>query len=67
MQSDDLNDSEKSAERGFKTVSQQEYIKRLHELKDEIKRSWLADDRVTSLKLSIKVVPQYYFFLNINL
>ncbi|KAK1440085.1 hypothetical protein QVD17_05910 [Tagetes erecta] len=55
MQSDDLNDSEKSAERGFKTVSQQEYIKRLHELKDEIKRSWHADDRVTSLKLSIKV------------
>ncbi|KAF5781491.1 putative vacuolar protein sorting-associated protein [Helianthus annuus] len=54
-QSDELNDSEKLTEKGFKTVSQQEYIKRLHELKDEIKRSWHSGDRVTSLKLSIKV------------
>ncbi|KAI7750313.1 hypothetical protein M8C21_005834 [Ambrosia artemisiifolia] len=54
-QSDELNDSEKLNEKGFKTVSQQEYTRRLHELKDEIKRSWQAGDRVTSLKLSIKV------------
>ncbi|KAL8205603.1 hypothetical protein R6Q57_009154 [Mikania cordata] len=55
MQSDELNDTEKLTERGFKNVSQQEYIKRLHEFKDEIMRSWQSDDRVTSLKLSIKV------------
>ncbi|KAK9057073.1 hypothetical protein SSX86_024440 [Deinandra increscens subsp. villosa] len=54
-QSDELYDSEKSTEKGLKIVSQQEYISRLHELKDEITRSWRSDDRVTSLKLSIKV------------
>ncbi|KAI3810064.1 hypothetical protein L1987_19671 [Smallanthus sonchifolius] len=54
-QLDELNDSEKSTEKGFKIVSQQDYIKRLHELKDEIMRSWRSDDRATSLKLSIKV------------
>ncbi|KAL4554184.1 hypothetical protein LXL04_037361 [Taraxacum kok-saghyz] len=54
-QSDELNDSQKLTEGGFKTVSQQEFIKRLHELKDEIMRSWQSDDRVTTLKLSIKV------------
>lgn len=55
LQSDELNDSQKLKEGGFKIVSQQEYIKRLHELKDEIMRSWNSDDRVTTLKLSIKV------------
>ncbi|XP_023737038.1 uncharacterized protein LOC111884963 isoform X1 [Lactuca sativa] len=55
IQSDELNDSQKLKEGGFKIVSQQEYIKRLHELKDEIMRSWHSDDRVTTLKLSIKV------------
>ncbi|XP_076916852.1 uncharacterized protein LOC143576701 isoform X2 [Bidens hawaiensis] len=54
-QSDELNDSEKLSEKGFKAVSQQEYIKQLHELKDEITHSWRSGDRVTSLKLSIKV------------
>lgn len=55
VQSDELNESQKVKEGGFKLVSQQEYIKRLHELKDEIMRSWHSDDRVTTLKLSIKV------------
>ncbi|KAI7996361.1 VPS35 endosomal protein sorting factor-like [Camellia lanceoleosa] len=32
-----------------------EYVSRLHELKDEVARAWKADDRVTSLKVSIKV------------
>ncbi|XP_071725786.1 uncharacterized protein [Rutidosis leptorrhynchoides] len=55
VQSDELNESQKMTEGGFKTVSQQEFIKRLHELKEEIRRAWGSDDRVTSLKLSIKV------------
>ncbi|PWA64095.1 hypothetical protein CTI12_AA346860 [Artemisia annua] len=54
-QSDELNESQKLTEGGLKTVSQQEFIRRLHELKGEIKRSWNSDDRVTSLNLSIKV------------
>ncbi|KZV57468.1 hypothetical protein F511_34914 [Dorcoceras hygrometricum] len=37
-------------------VSQQEYISRLHGLKNEIKQAWHADDRIKSLRLSIKVV-----------
>lgn len=63
MQSDELNDSQKVIEGGFTTVSQQEYINRLHELKDEIRRSWSSDERVASLKLSIKVVSHCYFLL----
>nr|GEU91021.1 uncharacterized protein [Tanacetum cinerariifolium] len=54
-QSDELKESQKLTEGGLKTVSQQEYIRRLHQLKDEIRRSWNSDDRVTSLNLSIKV------------
>ncbi|XP_075481448.1 uncharacterized protein LOC142522176 isoform X1 [Primulina tabacum] len=37
-------------------VSQQEYVSRLHALKNEIKQAWCADDRIKSLRLSIKVV-----------
>ncbi|KAG6671064.1 hypothetical protein I3843_Q017200 [Carya illinoinensis] len=52
---EELEDPEKCAEDGVKVVTRQEYISRLHELKDEINRAWHANDRVTSLKLAIKV------------
>ncbi|OVA03407.1 Vacuolar protein sorting-associated protein 35 [Macleaya cordata] len=52
---DELNDPQKFAEDDVKVITRQEYITRLRELKDEIGRAWRADDRVTSLKLSIKV------------
>lgn len=52
---EELEDPEKYAEDGVKVVTRQEYISRLHELKDEINRAWHANDRVTSLKLAIKV------------
>lgn len=55
MHLEELDDPEKFAEDGNKVISQKEYVSRLHELKDEITRAWQADDRVTSLKLSIKV------------
>lgn len=42
-------------EQRTKAISRQEYVSRLHELKDEIKRAWCTEDRVTALKLSIKV------------
>lgn len=42
-------------EQGSKVITWQEYVSRLHELKDEINRAWRAEDRVTALKLSIKV------------
>lgn len=38
-----------------KVISQQECLSKLQGLKDEINQSWCADDRVTSLRLSIKV------------
>ncbi|PWA95628.1 hypothetical protein CTI12_AA049240 [Artemisia annua] len=74
-QSDELTESQKLTEGGLKTVSQQEFIRRLHELKGEIKRSWNSDDRVTSLNLSIKVakllmdtsVAQFYPMLYLEL
>ncbi|KAK7371999.1 hypothetical protein VNO80_05366 [Phaseolus coccineus] len=55
MHFEELDDPQKFADEGVKTITWQEYVSRLHELKDEITRSWLAEDRVTSLKLSIKV------------
>ncbi|KAI5674779.1 hypothetical protein M9H77_15143 [Catharanthus roseus] len=52
---EELDDHIKISEEGFKVISQQEYVSRLHELKDEITHAWHNDDRVTALKLSIKV------------
>ncbi|KAL6538960.1 hypothetical protein OROMI_025286 [Orobanche minor] len=39
----------------LKVMSQKEYVSHLHELKREISDSWNKNDRVTSLKLSIKL------------
>lgn len=55
MHLEELDDPQKFADEGVRVITWQEYVSRLHELKDETTRSWLADDRVTSLKLSIKV------------
>lgn len=55
MNLEELEDPEKCTEEGVKVITRQEYISRLHELKDEINRAWCANDRVTSLKLAIKV------------
>ncbi|KAL6205467.1 hypothetical protein ACLB2K_022726 [Fragaria x ananassa] len=55
MHLEELEDPEKFAEEGGKVITGQEYVSRLHDLKAEINHSWHADDRVTSLKLSIKV------------
>ncbi|CAI0379368.1 unnamed protein product [Linum tenue] len=49
---DELDDVENE---GLKVITQQEYVSRLYDLKDEINRAWNSDDRVTALKLSIKV------------
>lgn len=54
MHLQELDDPQKFAEEGVKVITWQEYVSRLHELKDEISRAWRAEDRVTSLKLSIK-------------
>ncbi|XP_031284588.1 VPS35 endosomal protein sorting factor-like [Pistacia vera] len=55
MHLEELDDPQKFADEGVKVITGKEYVSRLHELKDEINRSWHAEDRVTSLKLSIKV------------
>ncbi|XP_059664782.1 uncharacterized protein LOC132311079 isoform X2 [Cornus florida] len=52
---EELDDPHKFAEEGVKVISQQELVSRFRALKDEIICAWNADDRVTSLKLSIKV------------
>ncbi|KAM6553777.1 hypothetical protein CsatB_014539 [Cannabis sativa] len=52
---EELEDPQKFMEEGARTLTRQEYVSSLHELKDEIVRAWHAGDRVTSLKLSIKV------------
>lgn len=60
MHLEELDDPQKFADEGVKVITWQDYVSRLHELKDEITRSWLADDRVTSLKLSIKSADMFF-------
>ncbi|XP_028800318.1 VPS35 endosomal protein sorting factor-like [Neltuma alba] len=55
MHMEELDDPQKFADDEVKVIAWQEYVSRLHELKDEIAHSWLVDDRITSLKLSVKV------------
>lgn len=50
-----MNDSQKDPEDDAKVITRQEYVSQMHELKHEIMRAWHAEDRVTALKLSIKV------------
>ncbi|XP_059277296.1 uncharacterized protein LOC132031375 [Lycium ferocissimum] len=52
---EELDDPQRFAEEGVNYITLQEYVSRLTELKDEISRAWHANDRVTSLNLSIKV------------
>ncbi|KAJ8527668.1 hypothetical protein K7X08_015119 [Anisodus acutangulus] len=52
---EELDDPQRFAEEGVKYITLQEYVSHLTELKDEISRAWHANDRVTSLNLSIKV------------
>ncbi|KAK9089725.1 hypothetical protein Scep_028807 [Stephania cephalantha] len=52
---EELNDPQKFTENEVKVISRLEYVERLRELKDEIRHAWGTDDRVTTLKLSIKV------------
>lgn len=63
MHLEELDDPQKFAEDGIKVISQQVYVSRLHELKDEINRAWQANDRVTSLALAIKVSLLCFFLL----
>ncbi|PIN25563.1 hypothetical protein CDL12_01696 [Handroanthus impetiginosus] len=51
----ELDDHKKINEEDVKVISQQECLSKLQKLKDEINQAWCADDRVTSLRLSIKV------------
>lgn len=44
-----------SLEETAKVIDQQEYLAKVRELIDGITKAWEAEDRVTSLKLSIKV------------
>ncbi|KAL3636973.1 hypothetical protein CASFOL_019272 [Castilleja foliolosa] len=55
LHSGEFDDRQKFDDGDDKVISQQECLSKLQELKDEINRSWRADDRVTSLRLSIKV------------
>ncbi|KAK6149319.1 hypothetical protein DH2020_016844 [Rehmannia glutinosa] len=50
-----FDDHKKFDEEDDTIISQQECLSKLQELKDEINQSWCADDRVSSLRLSIKV------------
>lgn len=55
LHSGGLDDDTKFDDEDVKVISQQECMSKLQGLKSEINRSWCADDRVTSLRLSIKV------------
>ncbi len=53
---EELEDPEKEAREETKIISQQEYVTRLRELNNEIAHAWLNNERVSALRLSIKVV-----------
>ncbi|XP_020524770.1 UPF0505 protein isoform X2 [Amborella trichopoda] len=52
---EELDDPQKIAVQEVKVITQQDYVLRLRELNDEIAKAWKFEDRVTALKLSIKV------------
>lgn len=52
---EELENLQKASQDGVKVITQQDYASRLRELKSEIGNTWKSGDRVTSLKLSIKV------------
>ncbi|XP_011046723.1 PREDICTED: UPF0505 protein C16orf62 homolog isoform X2 [Populus euphratica] len=52
---EEVDDPRRISQEDVKVITGQEYVSRLHELKDEINRAWHAEDRVTALKLTIKV------------
>lgn len=52
---EEVDDPLRISQEDVKVITGQEYVSRLHELKDEINRAWHAEDRVTALKLTIKV------------
>ncbi|PKI67724.1 hypothetical protein CRG98_011937 [Punica granatum] len=52
---DELDDSQKFSEEGIRSIARQEYISRLKEFKEKFADAWQSGDRVTSLKLAIKV------------
>ncbi|XLR29496.1 hypothetical protein S83_057396, partial [Arachis hypogaea] len=49
MHLEELDDPQKFADEGVKVITWQEYVSRLHELKDEINRSWLAEDHIMDM------------------
>lgn len=52
---EELEDPQNITENEVKVVTRQDYINRLREFKDDLVRAWNASDRVTSLKISVKV------------
>lgn len=54
MHLEELEDPQDIAENEVK-VTRQDYINRLREFKDDLVRAWNASDRVTTLKISVKV------------
>ncbi|CAK9309601.1 unnamed protein product [Citrullus colocynthis] len=51
----ELEDPQIITENEVKVITRQDYINRLREFKDDLIRAWNASDRVTSLKISVKV------------
>ncbi|XP_038898827.1 VPS35 endosomal protein-sorting factor-like isoform X3 [Benincasa hispida] len=55
MHLEELEDPQNITENEVKVINRQDYINRLREFKDDLVRAWNASDRVTSLKISVKV------------
>ncbi|XP_039171623.1 VPS35 endosomal protein sorting factor-like isoform X4 [Eucalyptus grandis] len=52
---EELDDPQKFAKEGNTSITRQEYVFRLTDFKEKIVQAWHSDDRVTALKLTIKV------------
>lgn len=57
---EELDDGKKFSEEGIKFIDRQEYISQLKDFKEKIAKAWQSDDRVTSLKMAVKVTLVTY-------
>ncbi|XP_022139513.1 UPF0505 protein C16orf62 homolog isoform X2 [Momordica charantia] len=55
MHSEELDNPQNVTENEVKVITRQDYIYCLREFKDDLVRAWNANDRVTCLKISVKV------------
>lgn len=58
---EEADDPEIFSEVGTRYITRQEYVSRLTDFKEKLRQAWQSDDRVTALKLAIKVIVRSHY------